>query len=86
MTNLWTGDVTPWSEGVTPWFEVCNPIHHGVYQRDVDGSLVYSYWDGVFWYFMSLSREMANINYSDGIHSYVQTTDHWSRWRGLLRS
>jgi hypothetical protein len=68
----------------TDWFESGYPRYHGVYERDIEGTKLFSYWNGIDWYVLARSPDRALMHYESGITSVYQEVNHDNRWRGVL--
>lgn len=63
---------------LTPWFPgYVKPARMGVYERQIEGRIVFSYWDGGYWGPSQYDKDEAY--YFRGLHSWFQTHP----WRGL---
>lgn len=77
------------SQKVTPWFDIDDPVHAGVYERDIYDLQakmpMYGYYDGTVWYQTAHSPEKAAELHARDYQSVYQLTHEGCRWRGLSR-
>lgn len=73
----------------TDWFLSEDPVHQGVYERNIRdlqaNQPMYGYWDGVVWYQCAHSPERAEHLYFADYESCYQYTDSSQSWRGLAQ-
>ena len=63
---------------VTNWFPIeTDPVHVGVYERDLGGMQFYSHWNGMFWGSSEMTPDMAYEQRDD------MATEQSAAWRGL---
>ncbi len=58
---------------VGPFTGEQQPVRPGVYKREVNGNMYYSYWGGVHWYLCCHSVTTATTAY----HNNVTAARHW---------
>lgn len=71
------------TEKLTPWFRgAVKPVRVGVYRRRLTqyGTMGYSYWDGLKWYGLAHTVDIAVFNYNHKIKSVIELAQ--TQWRG----
>lgn len=69
-------ELSPWHDGDV------KPVHVGVYERYSFGNCYYNFFDGKVWYWGSMIKENALLNYTNSHDAhYYQNLP----WRGVLK-